>query len=289
MFTALMLEQLADNGRLRLSDPAEKYFPEVKLVQGPVPDAPPITLIQLATHTSGLGREPDHTATYVKGPVGEWEKTLVAALPQTHYVADPGTWYSYSNIGYAVLGAALGHAAGEPYTEYVPRHIFAPLGMLHTSLDENDAMLPHLSIGYDVTGTKADSTVSQRELKTGRGYKVPNGAIFTTVGDLAHFASFLMGDGPDAGVLPKATLRRYQHDVVPANVGLTSGYGIGFAVEHRDNYIAFGHDGAVSGYQAALEINLDRELGVIVLANSVGDGALDAEAIALSALDLLSK
>ena len=289
MFTALMLEQLADNGKVRLSDPAEKYFPEVKLVPGATPDAPPITLIQLATHTSGLGREPDHTGTYVQGPVSGWEKTLVAALPETHYVADPGTWFSYSNIGYAVLGAALSHAAGEPYTDYVPKHIFAPLGMTHTALDRNDAMLPHLSVGYDVTGTKADSTQSQRELKTGRGYKVPNGAIFTTVGDLAHFASFLMGDGPDQGVLPRTTLRRYQHDVVPANVGLTSGYGIGFTVERRDNYVAFGHDGAVSGYQAALELNLDRELGVIVLANSFGPDALDSEALSLQALDLLSK
>jgi CubicO group peptidase (beta-lactamase class C family) len=289
MFTALMLEQLADSGKLRLSDPAEKYLPEVKLVPGATPDAPPITLIQLATHTSGLGREPDHTATYVKGPVADWEKTLVAALPQTHHIADPGTRFSYSNIGYAVLGAALSHAAGEPYVDYVPRHIFAPLGMSHSSLDTTDAMLPHLSVGYDVTGTKADATVSQRELKTGRGYKVPNGAIFTTVGDMAHFASFLMGDGPDEGVLPTADLKRYQQDVVPADVGLTNGYGIGFMVERRDNYIAFGHGGAVSGYQAALEINLNAEVGVIVLANSVGDGAIDSEALALQSLDLLSK
>jgi Beta-lactamase len=51
MFTALMLEQLVEAGKVHLSDPVEKYFPEVKLVQGRFPDAPPITLIQLATHT----------------------------------------------------------------------------------------------------------------------------------------------------------------------------------------------------------------------------------------------
>ena len=146
MFTALMLEQLVDAGKVHLSDPAEKYLPAVKLVPGATPDAPPITLMQLATHTSGLGREPDHTAKYVQGPVADWgEDAERGAAWKTHYIADPGASFSYSNIGYAVLGAALSRAAGEPYIEYVPRHIFAPLGMTHSALERNDAMLPHLS------------------------------------------------------------------------------------------------------------------------------------------------
>lgn len=67
-----MLEQLVDAGKVHLSDPAEKYFPEIKAVQGRFPDAPPITLVQLATHTSGLGREPDNTETYLTGAVADW-------------------------------------------------------------------------------------------------------------------------------------------------------------------------------------------------------------------------
>jgi hypothetical protein len=142
MFTALMLEQLVEAGKAHLSDPVEKYFPEIKTVQGRNPDAPPITLIQLATHTSGLGREPDNTETYVTGALADWEKTLISALPHTHYILEPGTRFSYSNIGYAVLGAALSRAAGESYTAYVPRHIFQQLGMAHTALERNDQMLP---------------------------------------------------------------------------------------------------------------------------------------------------
>jgi CubicO group peptidase (beta-lactamase class C family) len=117
MFTAVMLEQLVEAKKVHLSDPVEKYFPEIKTVQDRFPDAPPITLIQLATHTSGLGREPDDTATYVTGSVANWEKTLIAALPHTHYILEPGTRYLYSNIGFAILGAALARATGEPYTE----------------------------------------------------------------------------------------------------------------------------------------------------------------------------
>jgi CubicO group peptidase (beta-lactamase class C family) len=68
MFTAIMLHQLVESGKVHLSDPAETYFSELKSVQGRFVDAPPVTLVQLATHTSGLSREPDDLPTYLKGP-----------------------------------------------------------------------------------------------------------------------------------------------------------------------------------------------------------------------------
>ena len=286
MFTAVMLEQLVDAGKVRLSDPVEKYFPEVNTVLGRIPNAPPITLVQLATHTSGLGREPDNTDTYVTGAVADWEKTLIDALPHTHYIGEPGTRFSYSNIGYAILGAALSRAAGEPYTNYVPKHIFQPLGMSHSAFERDFQMIPHLAKGYALMGPSGDidSAFPQREHETGRGYKVPNGAIYTTIGDLARFASFLMGQGPET-VLKTASLKRFQQMAVPADVGLTSGYGIGFQVDRRDNYVAFGHGGAVAGYTAMLLMNLPKGVGVVVFSN----GAANPAALAQRALDILSK
>jgi Beta-lactamase len=60
-------------------------------------------------------------------------------------------------------------------------------------------------------------------------------------------------------------------------------------VTRRDDYVAFGHSGDVAGYQAALYINRDKKIGLIVLANVVGSESVDAEEIALKPLDLLSK
>ena len=287
MFTALMLEQLVDAGKVHLSDPVEKYFPEIKSVQGRYPDAPPITFIELATHTSGLGREPDNTQTYVTGAVRDWEKTLIAALPHTHYIFEPGTRFSYSNIGFAILGAALSRVAGEPYVEYLPKHIFQPLGMTHSALERNDAMMPHLAKGYEVMGPngEVDSTTAEREHETGRGYKVPNGAIYTTLGDMARFASFLMGHGPET-VLKTASLQRYQTQlIVPADIGLSSGYGIGFQVERRGEVVEFGHGGAVAGYTSMLLMNRAKGIGVIALSS----GAANPSSIAERTLELLSK
>ena len=167
-FTAVMLFQLVQDGKIRLSDPVEKYFPEVKTIQGRHLDAPPITLFQLATHTAGLSREPDDAPTYLKGPVSEWEKILISALPHTHYQFEPGIRHSYSNIGYAILGASLGRAIGEPYTEHIRKRIFKPLGMEHSAFEPNPAIRPTLSKGYSIEEGKVDSETSQREHE-GRG------------------------------------------------------------------------------------------------------------------------
>jgi D-alanyl-D-alanine carboxypeptidase len=287
MFTGLMLEQLADNGIVRLSDPVKKYFPEIELVQGRFQDAPPITLVQLATHTSGLGREPDHKEMYVTGLVADWEKTLIAALPHLRYEYEPGTRCSYSNIGFAVLGAALSRAAGEPYVAYVQKHIFEPLGMTHSALERNNLMLPHLSKGYQLTGQGegVDSETPQREHETGRGYKVPNGAIYTTLGDLARFASFMMGQGPES-VLKTTSLDGFQKQLaVQADIGLTSGFGIGFEVHRRDSYVSFGHGGSVAGYTSILLMNRAKGIGVIMFSN----GAADPISLAEHSLDILLK
>ena len=288
MFTAVMLEQLVDAGKVHLSDPVEKYFPEVNKVQGRYPGAAPITLVELATHTSGLDREPGDTEKYVQGPVADWEKTLIAALPQLRYAHEPGTRFSYSNIGYAILGATLARAAGESYLNYVPEHIFRPLGMTSTALELNPAIQAHLSAGYQVQNGKVNSETPLRE-HAGRGYKVPNGAIYTTVGDLAKFASFLLDHGPES-VLKTSKLQFFQDQVeVISGARFQNGYGVGFEQERRDNYIAIGHDGAVAGYQAALYVNREKDLGIIVLANVLGRGAVNSDEIGLAFLDSLSK
>src|SRR5215469_419478 len=279
MFTALMLEQLVDAGKVHLSDPVEKYFPEVNKVQGRYPGAVPISLVELATHTSGLAREPDDMEKYVQGPVADWEKTLIAALPQLHYQFEPGTQYSYSNIGYAILGAALARAAGETYLEYIPKHIFGPLRMTSSALELNPAIQAHLAAGYQMENGKVDAETPLRE-HAGRGYKVPNGAIYTTVGDLAKFTSFLLGNGPET-VLKTSKLEAFQDQLeVVSSSRLNDGYGVGFRLERRDNYIALGHGGAVAGYQAAICVNTDANIGVVTLVNALGRGTVGSGSLA---------
>jgi CubicO group peptidase (beta-lactamase class C family) len=271
-FTALMLLQLVHDGKVHLTDPVEKYFPEINLVQGRHATAPPITLLQLATHTAGLDREPDDLDTYLKGPVSEWEKVLMAALPHVKYISEPGTEFSYSNIGYAALGAALARAAHQPYTEYVKQHILLPLGMTHSDFDATPSIRKALATGYtpDDKG-KLDPSEPTRE-HAGRGYKVPNGALYSTVGDLARFEAFEMLNGPEA-VLPKKELEKNYSRIIFTNTELNFSYGIGFMiqapVQHGDVMATFmGHSGAVSGYPAWAFFEPHANVGIIILDNA---------------------
>jgi len=267
-FTALMLLQLVQEGKVHFSDPVEKYFPEINKVQGRFPNAPPITLIQLATHTAGLDREPENKETYVKGPVAEWEKVLIAALPHTRYIYEPGLRFSYSNIGYAILGAALSRAAGQPYIDYVDQRIFKPLGMTNSFFEPNDRIRSRIARGYANEDGKIDTETAERE-HLGRGYKVPNGAIYTTVEDLARFVSFQMG-GEVPSVLRKESLDESFKDIITASENLEGGYGIGLEYSRLGDLILRGHDGAVAGYQAGAYFDRGSRTGVIILRNVVG-------------------
>ena len=265
-FTALMLLQLEQRGRAHPSDPVEKYFPEVNRLQDRFPGAPPITLQQLALHIAGIDREPDDEV-HLKGPVSDWERTLIAALPHTKYLYAPGKQFSYSNIGYAILGAALSRAAGQPYVEYVRQKIFIPLGMTHSGFEATPSIRKTLAKGYEVDQGQIDSETPQRENDEGRGYKVPNGAIYTTVGDLARFVAFEMGHGP-ASVLQKGTLENNYKSVIPAYPGQE--LGIGFFVHHDGDLEILGFSGGVAGYEALAYFNRPSHIGVILLKNSIG-------------------
>lgn len=282
-FTAVMLMQQVAAGRLRMSDPVERYLPEISRITSKPPGAAPFTFLQLATMTAGLAREPDDAGPFWSGPVSTWDRTLLSALPHTHYASYPGTEYSYSNIGYAILGAALARAAGEPYVEWERSHVLRPLGMTRTRFELDSTIAPDLAVGYQVDrdGTIDDSTAA-REARDGRGYKVPNGAIFTTVGDLARFVSFELGQGPDS-VLPRAVLDDAFGGLVVTDAFLGSGYGLGFMALQRDGYPIVGHSGSVAGYRAAMYFDRNAQLGVVVLRNVVG-GKQDPDQLALDML-----
>jgi D-alanyl-D-alanine carboxypeptidase len=269
-FTGFTLLQLAEREKLRLGHPVEKYFPEVNKVQGRIQGAPPITLVQLATMTSGLAREPEDLPTYLKGSVSEWESVLVAALPRTRYEHDPDTVYQYSNIGYAILGAALARAAGQSFVDYVRENFFLPLGMESTAFEPNPKIQEHITKGYAIRDDgKVDWETPSKEHR-GRGYKVPNGAIYTTVGNLAKFVAFELSEGPESVLTHKALEENFDR-VNSADGDLSSGYGIGFRVSRHGGKVFHGHGGSVAGYRASALFHRASKTGVIVLRN-VGGG-----------------
>jgi CubicO group peptidase (beta-lactamase class C family) len=270
-FTAVMLMQLVEAGKVSLSDPVEKYLPEVKQIGSKPAGAPPFTFLQLATMTAGLAREPRLAeGSFLTGQVADWDKILLSALPHTDYISFPGTEFSYSNIGYAILGAALTRAAGVPYTEWERTRVLTPLGMTHTRFEVDPGIAADVATGYEVKRDGSlDDQPAATDARDGRGYKVPNGAIFTTVDDMSRFVSFELGNGP-AAVLPHARLDAAFGGFVASSADLSEGYGLGFMAMRRDKFTYTGHSGSVAGYVAYMYFDRETQLGVVLFRNVDG-------------------
>jgi CubicO group peptidase (beta-lactamase class C family) len=224
--------------------------------------------------TSGLGREPGkECAGHSDGPVSGWSRKVLECLPTVQYDFEPGTQYLYSNIGYASLGLAIERAAGQPYTAVVANGILKPLGMTRTAF-EPATLRNDLAHGYVRRGDTPSREGPDAELD-GRGYRVPNGALFSTINDLAKFIAWEVGEGPD-GILKKETQDANYTRVYSATGGgrgtlaMTSGYGLGFMASRDggDNVVFLGHGGSTAGYRASAIFHRPTRLGVIVLRNS---------------------
>ena len=283
MFTALMLHQLAVAGKVHLSDPVERYYPEIREIQGYSKLKAPITFVQLASMTSGIAREPKEEGPFWIGSVSRWDSTLHLALPHTAMELAPGTRYLYSNIGYAILGASLSRAAGVPYVQWQREHVLDPLGMRHTVFELDRAITADLTRGYAISQDgDFTSTQSDREALSGRGYKVPNGALYTTVDDLSRFVSLQLGHGPKEVVSP-ARLDSAYNGALLGGADPKREYGIGFSIEPHGTSTWFGHGGAVAGFSATVTFDRDHQVGVIVLRNALG-GRVRPPALASFAL-----
>jgi D-alanyl-D-alanine-carboxypeptidase/D-alanyl-D-alanine-endopeptidase len=150
-FTGQVLAGLVDRGSVKLADRLQDRLGWA--VRVPERDGRPIRLIDLATHTSGLPREVERQS----GPPDDPFRTVtqeayIKGLASDPLLFAPGTGALYSNFGFDLLAAALGHAAGKPYDALVKEIVLDPAGMTDTvfALRQGDA--PRLMQGHGFDG-----------------------------------------------------------------------------------------------------------------------------------------
>jgi D-alanyl-D-alanine-carboxypeptidase/D-alanyl-D-alanine-endopeptidase len=171
-----LLGGLAQEGRLRLTDPLQKYALDGAGV--PDDDGRPITLLDLVTHTAGLPRElplaPPSGAAPFAWPTAADRYGWLAAykLPWA-----PGSVAAYSNLGFDLLGAALAESAGQSYADLLRERITNPLGMVDTVLAPNDEQCARLITGYGIPGADAAPCVSTANIAA-------SGGVYSTADDM---------------------------------------------------------------------------------------------------------
>jgi CubicO group peptidase (beta-lactamase class C family) len=280
VFTAVALAQLEAEGKVKLTDTLRASLPEkVALARS----MEPITLLSLATHTSGLPRLPGNVDTsevnlanpYAKYGAPELYEFLASGKANN----PPGRLMDYSNLGFGLLGHILTLKSGQDYESLVRSALLDPLGMSNTAIRLSATQAARLARGHSPKGEEVP----------GWDFDVmaPAGAFRSSASDMLTFieANLASGETPVGRALARA---RQEHKTGEAGE-LQLGWQ--WEITLQGGLEIYWHNGGTGGYVTFVGFNRAQQMGVVVLSN-YGDaiaGKFDVDKIGMDLLKLGSK
>ena len=246
VFTTLMLAQMESDNLLCTQDSVQAFLPaEVRV---PLKNGRPITLGELATHTSRLPRMPDNMKkANPANPYADYTFVEMYEFLSDHEISsDVGDEGVYSNLGMGLLGHALEQRAGTDYETLVTTRICEPLGMSSTSTKPGENVIVRVATGH--VGLKP---TSQWDIPTMAGA----GDINSSTRDMLVFAMANVG-----------TLESDLHDDmaqchearVPV-AGSPHQYGLGWMIETTPGSSVYFHNGGTGGFRSSLGFRPETE------------------------------
>jgi serine-type D-Ala-D-Ala carboxypeptidase/endopeptidase len=265
-FTALLLADLVEQGKVKFDESLRLYLPESTTV--PRRGNKEISLLHLATHTSALPRIP--TAIALKSLIsdnpyhGYGAEDLYKSLSSITLSRDPGEKYDYSNLAFGLLGHVLSRQAGKTYEELVTERICKPLGLSETRITLDDESRKRLAPPHDELGRRS----SNWDFDAFAGA----GAVRSTTADMLTYLEANMGL-KQCALLP--AMRRCHQARYPAASDVQS-IGLGWHIQHaRDDRQLLFHGGGTGGYNCIVGFVQEKEkpaLGIVVFANGAPGG-----------------
>jgi len=257
VFTALLLADMVRTGEVALADPVAKYLLAGRRI--PERHGRAITLLDLATHTSGLpfmsGALPSLEDSAAKYSVEQ----LYDYLAQYELSRDIGAQWEYSNLGYWLLGQALASRAGIAYERLLHTRVIAPLRLASTSYTISGTLRARLAVGHNAMLQPAPSFSAV----PGYALMSPAGGLLSTANDLLSLVSMAMGyqSSPlEASMAMMLSTRR------PARQGEQA---LGWLLTGGDDNQLIVHDGGTFGYASSIAWDPRTRVGIVVLSNQV--------------------
>ena len=269
IFAGELLTELANEGKVRLSDPLQRFAPPKRIVPKGVGGAQ-ITLEELATHTSGLPREvssyPANTAHFTFPD----ESFRWRWLPNQRLLYRPGTAAVYSNIGFDLLGDALAEATHKSYAQLLSERIVHPLGLWDTTLMPSKGQCARLLAG---TGDEGQCTET---LASGA-----SAGLYSTSTDMARvLQSLLRVSGPSVPPGPEiaVSLKPAQLKSVQglSHAGDPTGIGPGWVQIGEGSSALLEKTGGGAGFETYIALSPGTKTGIFVAAtDGKGDSHFD--------------
>jgi len=256
--TATAVMQLVEQHKLDLDADVNRYL-DFTL---PPKDGKPVTLRDLLTYTPGF--EDVGKSLYITEPKEQEQQPYVRWLKQwvqtPTRIYPPGDVAAYSTYGTALVGYIVQRVSGQPFEDYVQRHIFEPMGMRHATFRQNDPLWQNLASNV---GTPAPLWKLVQP--------TPATGLAISGNDMAQFmiAQLQYGRAGNAQLLEQSTVQAmqgYQRATIPGLPGMA----LGFAHMDRDGQTVLGHDGDFNGYHSLLVLLPEHHTGIFV-ATAGGD------------------
>ena len=246
LFNAVLLARAVRRGKARYDDPVKSWLPPRAIADGNVAA---ITLLQLATHRSGLPRLPANlTVTSADDPYAAYDgQALFAAVAAERLAQPPPAAVSYSNYGAGLLGHLLAERRGLSWAALLATDVIGP-----AKLDDTTA-LPHAALDVRL----ATPHVGAQAVPAWRfAALAPAGAVRSSAADLLTFGEGLLGEDPDLAA---------DWAELVARTDAASGPGL-FRDPDADPP-AYWHNGATNGSRAYLRLCPAQRRVEVVLAN----------------------
>ena len=269
IFAGELLTELANEGKVRLSDPLQRYAPAKRIVPKGVGGAQ-ITLEELATHTSGLPREVSSYPANTPHFTFPDESFRWRWLPKQRLLYRPGTAAVYSNIGFDLLGDALAAAAHRSYAQLLSERIVRPLGLWDTTLTPSKGQCARLLVG---TG---DEGLCTETLASGA-----SGGLYSTSTDMVRVLQSLLrvpGSAVPASPEIAVSLKPAQLKSVQglSHAGDPTGIGAGWVQIGEGSSVLLEKTGGGAGFETYIALSPGRKTGIFVAAtDGKGDSHFD--------------
>jgi len=263
-FTAMLIIQLASDGKLDLQAPITTYLPEYPKTTGDQ-----ITTHHLLTHTAGI---PNYTSfpkffeEDSRDPYSPEEFTKKFQDMELEFT--PGERFNYSNSGYFLLGLLVEKLSGKTYEEMLTEHIFSPLGMKDSGFDHHSNILKNRATGYEKNGSEF---INAPYLDMSIPYAA--GSLYSTVEDLYLWDQALYTNK----LLPQKYMDMYFKPYIPAFGSFHYAYGWMTSNEAlgntTDSIAVISHGGGINGFNTQISRS-PSDQSLIVLLNNTGGAPL---------------
>jgi len=252
-FTGVLIMQLVEQGKIKLTDTLDMYLPDF-----PFPEKSKIQIQHLLNHTSGLGNYFSHKDYEAKIPVLRKINDALKLVYDQEPLFEPGTKYCYSNSGMLILGAVIEKISGMSYQNYLKKQLLDPLGMNDTGIYYPEDNVSNRAIGYSRTGDKNYRIETENEFPA-----FSDGGLYSTVRDMLRY---------DTALRENRLLSPSTKDIMFTVTPPAENYGLGWEklIFKGDEYV--GHVGGCPGFAADYKSFLKDHILIIVLSNYT-DGA----------------